>query len=1072
MRARSVASLVLDLVLGCAVVGVAVDVAEHMRGARVEVGRVRLGKLGEGTERFLESLQDRVFVTYYATSSGAMPSHLRQLELQVTDLLESMKDASGGMLDYQVIDPGSDPELADYAAKRKVAPVRVRHVTRDAYSEQEIWSTLETNYGPGAPAVIAGLESEHLPRLQHLLLEQLRAMESPRVPLFALAAREGFGDFRAWLSERGEVIDVDLDAGEPLPSAADVLFWMDPTPVDATRLDELDAFLDAGRSLVLAGGRHYAQFEDLGGLAAISMQPTGYVGNALWGHYGLGVFGELVLDERCQVLSDAGMMAPFRIICIANNQDFDSLAAEVNGSLMFELPNPFVMNGEALAAGGWLPEVLGTTSELTWTQASGSDAIALPLMSPEAGEPLPKQALIVWLRPEDPWRGSLMGLSSSSLFRDGMFRMQGAAHQRFAEILTSTLASSDRLALTRAEIARPSPLPALSPGSRAGWRLFCVGLVPVLLGVWGLGRGRMIAQSLRSTSTPWRRAVLARGLVGAAGVGLLTTLGTGRLDITEGNVNALHEKTQDLSRGTDKDPFIAELFLSDRSLLAPEMRRPADRLKNMLEELATESAGRSDGLKLHRVRPEDLEEEPRMRLKAEGLEPVRVTSRRDEVTEVRTAWSSLRISSGGRSVQLDFPDVASHSDAEFRIAMALNELRSNRRPHIAFASDTPRLSAAESHRYFQMKGLIPQQGKDEYSQARALLEQAGFRVSHVNPERGRIPDDIDLLVWIQPRRPMERMLESMVDYLYRGGRVLLAAQHFNIQPQQFRGSNFDFVYWPRPQTTDIETNYFPEVGIDLVREVLFDSESLPVELESQVNATERRDFKNMRSALPFLVRAAASRFASDSPVTSGLGDQAFIWASFLDWDAAKLEELGITAEVLMTTSPMAWTLDWSGGFIPEEALQGPEPGEDGSLPRRGPLVLAALFEGRFPWPKEAFSRASAFAEAESYGQPEPVEDSAPGKLLILACSELFKDSRLAELAPDYRGDQLLLDAVAAMALDEELASVLSRRPVVRGFGRISDESRMRWRAVIGLGAPLLYLLFGFVRGLMRRRVLG
>ena len=415
MRARSVASLVLDLVLGCAVVGVAVDVAEHMRGARVEVGRVRLGKLGEGTERFLESLQDRVFVTYYATSSGAMPSHLRQLELQVTDLLESMKDASGGMLDYQVIDPGSDPELADYAAKRKVAPVRVRHVTRDAYSEQEIWSTLETNYGPGAPAVIAGLESEHLPRLQHLLLEQLRAMESPRVPLFALAAREGFGDFRAWLSERGEVIDVDLDAGEPLPSAADVLFWMDPTPVDATRLDELDAFLDAGRSLVLAGGRHYAQFEDLGGLAAISMQPTGYVGNALWGHYGLGVFGELVLDERCQVLSDAGMMAPFRIICIANNQDFDSLAAEVNGSLMFELPNPFVMNGEALAAGGWLPEVLGTTSELTWTQASGSDAIALPLMSPEAGEPLPKQALIVWLRPEDPWRGSLMGLSFKQL---------------------------------------------------------------------------------------------------------------------------------------------------------------------------------------------------------------------------------------------------------------------------------------------------------------------------------------------------------------------------------------------------------------------------------------------------------------------------------------------------------------------------------------------------------------------------------------------------------------------------------------------------------------------------------
>ena len=59
-----------------------------------------------------------------------------------------------------------------------------------------------------------------------------------------------------------------------------------------------------------------------------------------------------------------------------------------------------------------------------------------------------------------------------------------------------------------------------------------------------------------------------------------------------------------------------------------------------------------------------------------------------------------------------------------------------------------------------------------------------------------------------------------VGYLYRGGKVLLAAQHFNIQPQQFRGANFDFVYWPRPQTTDLETLYFPELGIHLVRNLM------------------------------------------------------------------------------------------------------------------------------------------------------------------------------------------------------------------------------------------------------------
>jgi hypothetical protein len=550
----------------------------------------------------------------------------------------------------------------------------------------------------------------------------------------------------------------------------------------------------------------------------------------------------------------------------------------------------------------------------------------------------------------------------------------------------------------------------------------------------------------------------------------------GRMDLTESGVNGLHPRTRELTTAFGDAPLIAELFLSDRSRLAPELRRPTDRLQEMLRELAAAGASTGAGtgagtgaaLELRRVRPEDLDEDARAALAAEGIEPVRVTSLRDEVTEVRTAWSSLRLSSGERSVLLHFPDVASHADAEFRLAMALNELRTGRRPHIAFASDTPRLSAAESHRYYQTLGLIPPLGKDEYSQARALLEQAGFRVSHVNPDRGRLPDDIDLLVWIQPRRSMVRMLEATVNHLYRGGRVLLAAQHFNIQPQQFRGANFDFVYWPRPQTTDLEKLYFPEVGIRLVREVLFDVESLPVNLESQVNATERRDFKSMRSALPFLVRAAAQRFAEDSPVTSALGDQAFIWSSFLEWDEERLEQLGLTAKTLMTTSPDAWTLDWSGGFIPDAVLAGPPVNEDGTLQTRGPLALAALFEGRFPWPRDAFHRASAEAEIEPYGKPEPVEEGAPGRLLFLACSELFKDARLAELAPDFRGDQLLLDAVAAMALDEDLASIVARRPVARGFGRLPEDSRLRWRTIVVLGAPAAYLLLGLARGLRRR----
>ncbi len=1063
MRARTLAGLLLELVLGCVVVGAAVELADHARGARLELGRVRLAALTPDTETFLAGLEDRVFLTYYVSPREEMPSHLRRLERDVTDLLDAMKAAAGGLLDYQVVDPTTDPELAAYAARRKVAPVRVRHVTRDAYSEQEIWSTLTMSYGPAPPAMIQGLTDEHLPRLQGLVVEQLRALVAPRAPVFAVAAGPGFEGFTEWLGARGEVRRVDLASDAPLPRDADVVFLLDPAPVDAARLDELDALLDAGRCVVVAGGRRTGRIADVDGLLSVIVERTPYRGDALWNHFGVRVFGGLVFDERCQVLGDPGVAAPFRVTCIANNQDFHSMAFEPNGNLVFEFPTPFLPDGEALAAGGWRAEVLGTSSELTWVQESDAPSIPFALLRPDAGLPSPKQPLAIRLRPEDPWRGSLVGLASASPFRDDLFGAAGTAHERLAQVLLATLAAPDRLVLAGAELARPEPLPALPPGERAAWRLLCIGLVPALLLAAAALRGRAAPPVRRAAGAGWWRPVVARGLVGAAVLGAATALVGGRLDLTESRRHELHSRTRELAALAAADaPVVVEAYVSEAARLPPELRRPTDRLLTMLREL-----GRDGDLELRVVRPEDLDDAARDALATAGVEPLRVTSTRDEVTEVRTAWSALRLVAGEREVVLAFPDPPSHEAAEFRVALALQNLHTGRAPHVAFASDTPRLSAAERHRYYQEQGLIPPQGKDEYSQARALLEQAGFRVSHVDPERGRLPDDLDALVWLQPRRPMERMIEATAGLLYRGGRVLLAAQHFVIQPQQFRGANFDFVYWPRPQNPDLETYYLPETGLELVREVLLDRESLAVDLESQVNATERRDFRTMRTALPFLVRAAASRFDRESPVTAALGDQAFLAASFLDWDEERVAELGLEVDVLMTTSPDAWTYAWTGGFLPEDVLAGP-PAEDDGASRRGPLPLAVDVTGTFPWPTRAFSRTPG-QELGPYGVTEPTDERAPGRLVLLACSELFKDERLATLAPEFRGDHLLLDATASLALDEELASVLRRRPVARGFGRLPEESRMRWRATVVLGAPAAYLLLGLFRAFARRR---
>jgi len=1061
MKPASALLQLLELLLGVAVVLAAVQLSEHARLSRLELGRARLLRLDDALRAELAALPDRAFLTYYVSAREAMPSHLRRLEQDVGGLLAAMKAAAPGRLDYQIVDPDSDPELAAFAARRKVAPVRVRHVARDSYSEREIWSTLTLACGPGTPAMIQGLTDEHLPRLQGLLVEQLRVLRStPPRPTLALAAGPGFERFAAWLGAHGALQRVDLAAGEPLPEDADILFWMDPAGVGAGQLAALERLLGRGRCIVVAGSRQAGTVQaELPGLELLVTRPTGYDGEALWGRFGLRPFPGLVFDERCQMLGDGGPPLPFRVNSIANHQDFHALAFEPNGNLVFELPTPLEIDRGALEARGWTADVLATSSPDTWTQALEADGVPLGMLRKELGEPLPKQPLVTWLRPADPWQGSLVAVASSSPFRDEFFGAAGTAHERLAQVFVDTLAAPDRLVLTHAEWAASQPLPALGSGERVLWRSLAVLLPPLLLlalAWWRRTPGAAAARRLE-LDLSWVPGLLLRALPALALLLAAVAFAGGELQLTDDGLGALHPHTRSLAAAAVGEGALhAELFVSDRGLLPPELRPPVDRLRRALDDLG--SAGAE--LRLDVVHPEQLDEAGQQALRAAGIAPNRVTSRREEATEVRSVWSSLRLSARGRSETLSFADAAAFENLEFRLAFALQRLASGRQVHIAFASDTPRLSAAERHRYYQEQGLIPPLGKDEYSLARALLAGVDFRVTHVDTEDPVLPPQVDALVWLQPRRPVERMLPVFVEHLYRGGHALLAAQHFNIQPQQFRGSNFDFVYWPRPQTNDLEMLWFPEFGVSLVREVLFDELSLPLELESQVNVTEKRDFKSMRSALPFNLRAIGAHFARDDVVTARLGDQAFLWSSFLTWDEARLMEAGLAAEPLISTSPRSWTYDWSGGFLPDEALSG-TPGE--LIGERSSRVLGARLAGSFPWPAASLTR-----EGSEQALPPP-DQHAPGELLFLACSELFKDSRLTGLAPEFRGDHLLLNAVASLSLDEGLAAVMARRPVARGFDPPPEGERLRWRGLVVFGMPGAYLLLGLLRGLLAGR---
>jgi hypothetical protein len=1061
-----------------------VKVTRHWRVPPVEIGRFKATHVSPETRARLAALPDEAFVTYYVSDRARMPSHMRRVERGVTDVLQSLKQASGGRFDYQVVDPEEDPDLQRYAARRGVAPFRSRSVERDSYSERTVWSALTIALGARPESAISGIGPEHLPRLQALLLDHLAQMEKPRRPVVALSRTDGFAELAAGLKESAEVVVAHLTAG-PLAERADLLFWLEP----AGRPDELravDDFLARGRSVVVAGSEKAAAAEETARGLRMAFDRTGSDMEAILDHFGLRPLPGLVLDGKAAEISSRGgpVTVPFFVRSLPYSQDFRSMRGQPNGALLFLAPTAIAINGPGLEERGWTADVLVSTSEQTSVVPVPAAPVAAGDLVAGVGEPAPKLPLAVLLRPVDPWKGQVVAFGAATPFADGFFEARGTAHRALLRTLLDNLASPERLALHRAGVLRPQPVPEQSWTGRLAWRAACVLPLPVLLGAVALtrptGSRRPPHPALETRPASWRIALRVAGgmVVVAVIVPLVSSLGL-RADLSRDGLNELGPETRAIaSRMVRERRVHAEVVFSAPDRLPPAMRPYFEELLRELRELGRAGAD----ISVTRVRPEEADKEGVERLKALGIEPQKMATRDEEATIVRTIYSSLRLASNGRSEVLHFAGPASFESLEFRLAFALRRLETGVRPVIAFATDAPRLTPAEAHEQYQTQGLMAPMGKDVYSLARRFLDECGFVVTHVDVREPVLPESYDLLIWLQPRRPLENLLNATIRHLHAGGRVLIAAQHFNVQSRQYRGTGFKLVYWPQPQWPELDEQYFPGIGIHLVREVLFDELSTRIATDAQVNRGSRPEMDRQVSALPFLVRASAPHFAPGSAITAGLGDQAFVWGSYIRWDEKRLRELGIRATPLITTSEHSWSYAWKGRWIPDETLAGPPRDDSGKPLWLGKQALAALFEGPFPF--EVVVRR----EGRPFGQPSPTattDGPAPtqratlpspavpppaggeGKLLLIGSSEMFKDHRLR--APGFRADHLLLNAVAALALDRDLAAVASRRRVARGFGHVESSTKLRWRTLVLGTMPAVLLAAAVLRGLASRR---
>ena len=1175
-------------------------VVDRHWGARLRLGGAGPAALKPATLAYLGALRGRVTLTYFVSSRSAMPSSLKTVEDEVVGLLQRLRNYVPEKLDIRVLDPDapqdpgnepvpekndsrqSDPDSKrppgnDYASAKAVSPIKVRRVLADESSEAIVWSSLTLAHDQQQDGLIQGITTADLPHLEDLIVETLKASESTAQPVIAVASPgRGYASVREFCSTLGgaRVISLDLDRDPRLPLEADLLIWAEPRTLTRDHALELERFLATGRSAIVAGSTYSIDYlaRDAGKLGYRVTRSS-----ADWElflrRFGLGLKPLLTIDKNREEITwrrEGGsikLSAPFHIRVNPSLFDTKNFLGPNAGALLVSAVSPITWDPRAVAASGRRLEVVATTSEsarvMELPDGEFDDA------GVEGALAVPKQPWMTLLKPLDPWKGDLLVAGSPILFHDDPYAQGGNANQTFLRTLLRTYTAPQRLARIRVPRNIPPMVPELSLASRVAWRTIVILAVPIGLLLVALRRAR--SAPLGRRRAPWLQRVAA----GAAALAvlllsarLLGGLGILRIDTTEDSLHTPSPLSERLLAGA-RDGLEVEVIASEGFRMPSDLKRVEPRVLGALRNL---------GFRPRVTRPEDLPTIEQQKLEAAGVVPFEIDRVENDTAASGRVWSALRLSRGGKSEIVPRLDARTVEHLEFLLSAAVKRLAETRAPVVGVLSDLPRLSPAEAHSDYQQKGYTAPVGSDVYSLAKRMLESYGYRVLYINPETPVFPEKMDVLVWLQPRFP-QRSWPQLTKFMSEGGKAVVAVQHYNVQQRQFRGAGFKTVYWPQPQFHGLN-DYLKLIGVQEIGdkqgeqpgEVLFDRQHSDLVLETQVNRSAFREHDPQQVSLPFLIRAAGDGLSAKSVVTSRLGSLLFIWGNRFSADDARLEQLGMTREILVTTSPRVWTFGWSGGWIPEKSFQEPESPADflrdleafvaiadsGSLtaaaqqlllsqrtlsarivtlevafdaklfdsepgkvrptptgevllPRArailqerdpaqaveaflgrptglprvgassipgsnllprvllpGPQPLAMLLDGKFPRMevKKDESGREALAILNPGGTAAP---QAPGKMVLIGCSEMFKNAYLE--AEGFQHDQFLLNAVAFLAHGPELAEIQARRRVPKVFPYRPSSEKALWRMlVVGL-PPALFVIYGIARAFWRRKPL-
>ncbi len=1033
MRTRPTPWLALGLAL--LVASTAARVVEHS-DLSIEPSRTKRAHLTAEQRERLDALFEgdhHASIEYWVTPKSALPHDLRELEAKVRAAFGALRSAHTERLHLSVHHPGDAASLAPHLDALGVRATRTPRVEDDRWSESELTSSLRFTLGAHSAHVRNGLLPAQTANLPELLIAHLEDLATPSRPRVLFDAPQGYEAIATLLADRADLRRAEL-ATDAAPITDDLIVWIQPEDASQAALARVEAHLQAGGDLLLAGSAASAALGRSEGEVIIQLQGEPAFARALCA-LGVGADDGVLLDPVSDALPlpDGTSLPARQLVSVpAVNQDFRSLAGQPDGSLLFDSPTALKLDPGVLAARGLRAETLATASPRAVRAALPAAPLRVLELDALEGAPAPRAPLAALLTHRDPSRGRILLLGSASPLADAHLSDERYRHLVLSRVLLDTLVSKDRHLLRRTTTQRSATLPPLKTSARTRARLLLILGVPALLTALFLARRGRTRGARLTPHFALTACVIAAPVLCSLALSPHSSLG---LDATKEHRHHLDDASAEVFRSAVSElggGVTLELWRPERAALPVELAHALDRAHETLSGLC-----RASGI--------DLRERTgtaREAAQALGLEPRALAESLTEARRVLEVCVGARLSAPGRAgVTLDLSDAATHERLRFRLALALRTLGTGAPVELAVASDRPLLSPAEAVLEYQNQGHFAPGGADPYGPAKEWLTAHGFSVVPVDPREPEVPATTDALLVFQPRRDAAPLHGALFEHLRSGGRALLAVQTHDLLGRRLTENDHTFAWWPRPLYPDVD-GPFQELGLSLDPRLLFDALQATALIPTRVDRAGLTPLTQLQPAsAPFCVKILGG---------DAHGDLILAGANSLALDAPRIAERDLELTPWLRASGDAWSYAWEGGDLTESALSGEL--SDARNEAQPAALLAAELVGSFP---------GARVDEDGALELTPAEASARGHLTLVGSSAPFRANHLHAEGSDNA--QLLLLCASKLTLDPALTELLTQREAPVGFEPLPANERLWWRLFLLGGAPLLLAGVGLRR---------